>query len=283
LSLEQTEGNAGLCPAISACIITRDESDRIGDCLASVTFCNERLVVDSGSRDNTQARARECGATVVEHAWMGYIAQKEFATRAARHDWVLCIDADERVSDALRDEILELRSTGFHGVCGYHMPRLSRYRGRWIRHGSWYPNRQLRLFDRRTGYWGGLNPHDRVIIKGRLKSLRNDLLHIPYRTPSEQVEQLDEYTSIAARELFSKGCPFARLRLAFNPSFRVVRSLVLKLGFLEGRRGVALAFLEARYAYLKYWKLLQLRQQAREGQLARRSTAALSRVESAEA
>jgi glycosyltransferase involved in cell wall biosynthesis len=247
---------------VSACIITRDEADRIAECLTSLDFCDELLVVDCGSRDGTQQLARELGARVIEQQWMGHVAQKEFATRAARNDWVLFADADERVSDALREEILERQADGFCDAAGYDMPRLSRYRGKWIRHGAWYPNRQLRLFDRRRGRWGGINPHDRVVLDGQAGKLRSDLLHIPYRTMREQLETMDEYTSIAARELLKRGCPFAGPRLILNPPFRVIRSLFLKLGFLDGRRGLLLALMEARYAYLKYRKLHTLRREA---------------------
>jgi len=244
---------------ISACIITRDEADRIDACLASLDFCDELLVVDCGSRDGTRVRARKNGARVVEQPWMGHIAQKEFAIRASRNEWVLCVDADERVSDSLREEILERQAHEFCGLAGYHMPRLSQYQGKWIRHGSWYPNRQLRLFDRRRGCWGGINPHDRVLLDGPVGKLKNDLLHIPYRTRAEQLATIDEYTSIAARELLHRGCPLVLLRLAVNPAFRVFRSLVLKLGFMDGRRGLVLALMEARYAHLKYTKLMLLR------------------------
>jgi hypothetical protein len=193
---------------------------------------------------------------------MGHVAQKEFATRAARTDWVLCTDADERVSDALREEILARQAEGFRGAAGYDMPRLSQYQGRWIRHGAWYPNRQLRLFDRRRGRWGGINPHDRVVLDGQTGKLRSDLLHIPYRSMREQLATIDEYTSIAADELLQRGCRFAGLRLVLNPPFRVIRSLMLKLGFLDGWRGLLLALMEARYAYLKYRKLHTLRRGA---------------------
>ena len=246
---------------ISACLITYNEVDRIRECIESLFFCDEILVVDSHSRDGTRACARDCGAKVVERAWSGHIAQKEFATRAARNEWVLCVDADERISEALREEILDRQAAGFRDAAGYHMPRLSQYRGKWIRYGAWYPNRQLRLFDRRRGYWGGINPHDSVTVNGRLQRLRGDLLHIPYRTRQEQLQTIDQYTSIAAEELLRRGCSAAPLRMVFNPAFRVIRSLVLKLGFLEGKRGIVLAAMEARYAYLKYRKLLALRRQ----------------------
>jgi hypothetical protein len=271
--------SAGSCWPISACIITYNEASRIGDCLASLEFCDERLVVDSFSQDGTQDRARNGGARVIERRWAGHIAQKEFASRAARHEWVLCLDADERVSDALREEILERRSAGFGDAAGYRMPRLSQYRGAWIRHGSWYPNRQLRLFDRRRGHWGGVNPHDRVIVEGPVAGLKNDLLHIPYRTTAEQLQTIDEYTAIAAGELLKAGCSLAGLRMIVNPPFRVVRSLILKRGFLDGRRGVALALMEARYARLKYARLLALQRQVRAEEVAGRFVALGSKLQ----
>jgi hypothetical protein len=200
---------------------------------------------------------------------MGHIAQKESAVRAVNNEWVLCIDADERVSDSLREEILERQADGFHGAAGYNMPRLSQYRGKWIRHGAWYPNRQLRLFDRRKGRWGGINPHDQVLLDRPAEKLHCNLLHIPYRTSREQLMTIDRYTSIAAGELLHRGCAFAGLRLAVSPAFRVIRSLVIKLGFLDGWRGFLLAALEARYAYLKYSKLLQRRQSQNESRLGR--------------
>ena len=134
-------------PQLSACIIAMNEADRIGDCLASLDFCDEIVVVDSHSSDATRELASGAGANVVERDWPGHVAQKEFAIRAARHDWVLCVDADERISPELRSEIVSLRDAGFPAAAGWRMPRLSSYFGRYMRRGGWYPDLQLRLFD----------------------------------------------------------------------------------------------------------------------------------------
>ena len=249
-------------PRISACIITCNEADRIADCIGSVRFCDEIVVVDSCSDDGTAEKARELGARVIEQVWLGYAEQKEFALRATRNDWVLCIDADERVSVELREEILAQQAKGFSGAVGYDMPRLSQYHEKWIRHGTWYPDRQLRLFDRQTGFWGGINPHDRVEVRGHTRRLKGDLVHFPYRSVAEQLSTIDEYTSIAARGLHKNGCQFAGIRAVTNPIFRVIRSFLLKRGFLDGRRGLVLAVMEARYARLKYLKLIELRNNA---------------------
>ena len=136
---------------VSACIITYNEADRIEACLRSVSFCDELLVVDSHSSDDTRARAAALGARVIERDWPGYRSQKQFAVEAARHDWVLCLDADERVSAPLRAELEALRAGGFAGAAGWSIPRITDYFGRFLRHGNAYPDRLVRLFDRRHG------------------------------------------------------------------------------------------------------------------------------------
>ncbi|MEO8605425.1 MAG: glycosyltransferase family 2 protein, partial [bacterium] len=193
---------------VSACIITLNEADRIEACLGSLAWCDERLVVDSHSTDDTRARAAACGARVIERDWPGHAAQKEFAVRAAAHDWVLVIDADERISDELRAELEALRDGGFAAAAGWSGPRCSQYLGRWIRHGTWYPDRSVRLFDRRRGRFVA-NPsydlHEHVVLDGSTGVLRNDLLHIPYRTISEHLQTIDRYTTIMAAGLHARG------------------------------------------------------------------------------
>ena len=151
---------------LSAVLITRNAASVLGACLDSLAFVDEIVVVDSSSTDRTVELAREKGARVVPKEWLGFGRQKQFAVEQASHDWVLCLDADERVSPELRQEILALAGQGFPEHAGWRMPRMSRYLGRWIRHGTWYPDLQLRLFDRRRGRWGGHDPHDRVEIDG---------------------------------------------------------------------------------------------------------------------
>lgn len=243
---------------ISACIIAFNEEDRIGACLASVAFCDEVVVVDSRSADGTRDVAREAGARVIERDWPGHVDQKEFAIRAAQNEWVLCVDADERISEPLRDEILALREAGFPGHTGWRMPRMSRYLGRWIRHGTWYPDRQLRLFDRRRGRWGGHDPHDKVVLEGTVGRLAGDLLHEPYRSLSEHLATIEKYTTIMAEGMYARGRRCSVLNLITNPALRFVRFYVLKAGFLEGWRGLVMAFLAAHYVRLKYTKLLVL-------------------------
>jgi glycosyltransferase involved in cell wall biosynthesis len=241
---------------LSACIIAMDEEERIGACLESLAFCDEILVVDSHSRDRTRELAAARGARVIERDWPGHVAQKEHAIRAAAHDWVLCLDADEQLSPELRAQIVALQQRGFEGAQGWRFPRCSEYLGRWIRHGTWYPDRQLRLFDRRRGHWGGRDPHDRVELDGRVGELAGELLHRPYRTLGEHLETIESYTSIMARGMWERGERASALDLLTHPLARVLRFYVLKRGFLDGWRGLLLALLAGWYVFLKYAKLL---------------------------
>jgi glycosyltransferase involved in cell wall biosynthesis len=245
----------GAAARLSACVIARDEADRIEACLRSLAFCDEILVVDAHSSDATRERAAACGARVIERDWPGHVAQKEFAIRQARHHWVLCVDADERVSPELRGAIEALRAAGFPGRAGWRMPRLSRYLGRWIRHGTWYPDLQLRLFDRRRGRWAGRDPHDRVELDGPVGRLEGELLHEPYRSFDEHLATIDRYTTLMAEQLFASGRRARLSDLVLRPPWRFLRFYLLERGFLEGWRGLLLSYLAAHYARLKYAKL----------------------------
>lgn len=241
---------------ISACVVALNEEDRIGECLASLDFCDELLVVDSHSSDRTREIASEQGARVIERDWPGHVAQKEFAIRAADHDWVLCLDADERLSPELRREIIALRDAGFARHAGWSFPRLSNYLGTWVRHGSWYPNRQLRLFDRRRGHYGGVDPHDRVETDDSVGRLAGELIHYPYRGLSHHLRTMDSYTTLSARGLFERGRRASVWDLVLRPPARFLRFLVLRRGFLLGWKGLLLSALDAQSVLLKYAKLL---------------------------
>ncbi len=168
--------------------------------LKSVQFADEILVVDSGSTDGTQALCRSHGATVVDHPWMGYSAQKQLALEMAGSDWVLNLDADEVVSEALAKEILTVIGSAPPDVGGFSMPRLSFYLGRWIRHGGWYPDRKVRLVRKGRGHWVGEALHEKLLVDGRVLRLSQPLLHYVYRDISDQLATIDRFSSIAARE-----------------------------------------------------------------------------------
>ncbi len=240
---------------LSAVIIAQDEEENIGAVLESSRFCDEVLVVDSGSHDRTRERAAAAGARVLVNApWPGYVAQRNFATAAARHDWVLAIDADERVSSALRAEIEALRERGPEHP-GYRIPRLAIYLGREIRATDWYPDPQLRLFDRRRGRWQGAFVHESVTVDGSVGRLRGELIHRPYRDVSAHLRKIDTYTSLWAQQSLEAGRRVGVLELVGSPTWAFLRNYMLRGGLRLGAAGFAVSGLNAYYTFIKLLKL----------------------------
>jgi len=245
-------------PPLSAVLIARDEERTISDALESVSFCDEILVVDSGSTDRTRETAAAKGARVlVNTPWPGFVAQRNFAVQAARHDWVLALDADERVSPGLRAEIEALRARGFELV-GYRLPRVTFYLGRWIRGTDWYPDWQLRLFDRRRGGWEGGLVHESVVARGAVGRLRGDLEHRPYPTVSDHLQTIDTYTTLWARQAHASGRRASLLDLSASPLWAFFRNYVLKQGFRLGTIGFIVSVLNTHYTFVKLAKLREL-------------------------
>jgi glycosyltransferase involved in cell wall biosynthesis len=243
-------------PALSACIITLDEADRIDACLDSLAFCDEIVVVDSGSTDGTRERAAAHGARVLERAFAGYRAQKDFAVAAARHDWVLCLDADERVTPALRASIEHARDDGFADAAGYRFARLTGYFGAPLHHGNAYPDRVLRLFDRRRGGWrGDREVHEHASVDGVVTTLDGDLEHDAYRSLADQLGRLERYARMMATAMHAQGRRARIANIVFNPAWRFLRGYVLRAGFLDGWRGLVYAYVEANYVRQKFIKL----------------------------
>lgn len=242
-------------PPLSACIITLNEADRIGACLASLGFCDEILVVDSGSSDATCDLARTHGARVLTRAFDGYRAQKDFAVSAARHDWVLCLDADERVTPRLRAAIESAR-TGNFAAAGYRFARATEYFGAYLRHGNAYPDHVLRLFDRRRGGWrGDREIHEHVSVEGVVWTLSGDLEHQAYRSLTDQLNRLQRYARLMAEHLHARGRRAHAWNLLLNPFWRFTRGFVLRAGFLDGWRGLLYAWVEANYVRQKFMML----------------------------
>ncbi|MBV8783022.1 MAG: glycosyltransferase family 2 protein [Gammaproteobacteria bacterium] len=236
---------------LSACVITLNEADRIAACLRALSFCDELLVVDAHSSDGTRALAAAHGARVIERDWPGYRSQKQFAIEAAQHDWVLCVDADERVSDALRAEIEAARAAGF-GAAGYSIPRLTDYFGRFLRHGNAYPDRLVRLFDRRAGSWSGYEIHEHPRVHGRIVRLRGHLEHFSYRSLGDHLARMQRYADLMAQALFDAGRRCTLAAVLLNPQWRFLRGYLLRGGFLDGWRGLVFALIEAGYVRRKY-------------------------------
>ena len=243
-------------PALSACIITLTEADRIDACIESLAFCDEVLVVDSGSTDGTCERAVAKGARVLQRAFDGYRSQKQFAVQSATHDWVICLDADERVSTSLRDSIEIARATGFAGHDGYRFARLTDYFGAPLRHGNAYPDRVMRLFDRRRGGWrGGREIHEHASVDGHVGTLAGDLEHLSYRSMSDQLSRLERYARMMAEHMHANGRRARMLNILVNPFWRFFRGYVLRAGFLDGWRGLVYAYVKANYVRQKFIKL----------------------------
>lgn len=244
--------NADALPRLSACIITLNEADRIGDCLASLDFCDEWVVVDSGSRDATCTIAQAAGARVLVRAFDGFRSQKQFAVSQARHDWVLCLDADERVDPTLRAAILAAREGGFAGAAGYRCNRLSEYFGRFLRHGNSYPDRVLRLFDRRRGGWHCAREiHETASVEGPVRQLPGNLVHFPYRSLEQQLDKSQRYARMMAEHDHANGKRASVAKLVLAPAWRFWRGYLLRLGFLDGWRGLVYAYVRANYVRQK--------------------------------
>jgi glycosyltransferase involved in cell wall biosynthesis len=252
---------------LSACIITLNEADRIGACLTSLDVADEIVVVDSGSEDRTREICRERGARVIDNAWPGHVEQKNHAIENAAHDWVLCIDADERLSDELRAAIRAWKEAE-PDAPGYALNRHTEYLGRWIDHCGWYPQWRVRLFDRRRGRWVGTNPHDRVEVDGTAGRIAGDLNHHTYRDLRDHLRTIDNFTTIAAKERHASGKRFNPFAMLFGAWWRTTRIYVFRLGFLDGVPGLILAVMAGYYVFLKHAKLFEL--QRRAGAEARR-------------
>jgi glycosyltransferase involved in cell wall biosynthesis len=237
---------------LSACIITFNEADRIEACLRSLQFCDEIVVVDSHSTDRTRELATAAGARVIERDWPGYRSQKQFAVDAAAHDWVLCLDADERVTDALCREVQALRAGGFPAAAGWSVPRITDYFGRFLRHGNAYPDRLVRLFDRRRGGWQGMEIHENTRVDGPVQRLSGHLEHYSYRSLTDHLNRMQRYAELMAQALYGRGKRCGLAPVVFNPLWRFLRGYLLRLGFLDGWRGLVFALIEANYVRRKY-------------------------------
>jgi glycosyltransferase involved in cell wall biosynthesis len=249
---------------LSAVLIAQNEEANIGDAIRSVQFCDEIVLVDSGSSDGTCEVARSLGARVVVNApWPGFVAQRDFAVRAASHDWVVALDADERVSPALREEILQLRARGFQHA-GYRIARAAYYLGRWIRATDWYPDWQVRLFDRTRAGWQGDLVHESVKVhSGPVGHLRRDMEHHPYADISDHLRKIDSYTTLWARQAYAAGRRSNVLDMSANAAAAFLRNYLLKRGVLLGSAGLIISALNSHYTFAKLAKLRELEQTAR--------------------
>ena len=237
---------------ISATIITYNEERNIPRVLESLRCCDEIVVVDSGSADRTVEIATKLGARVVESPWLGYASQKNFASEQCANDWVLSLDADESLSEALEGEIWQIKKNGPQ-YDAYTMPRLAQYLGRWILHSGWYPDRKIRLFDRRKARWVG-KLHESVVVDGTVGHLEANILHFTCNSLSEHLKTMDRYTTLAAEQIVDQKKAIGWSQLLLDPAWTFFRTFVLQRGFLDGPEGLAIAYMAALYNFLKYAK-----------------------------
>jgi glycosyltransferase involved in cell wall biosynthesis len=249
---------------ISLVVITRDAAADIAECLSSAPFCGEALVVDSGSGDHTVEVARRSGARVVTRAFPGFGPQKQFAVEQAAHDWVLCLDADERLSAKLRESIVALLANGQPPHAAYALARRNRFLGRWLAHGEGYPDWTTRLFDRRKARWSEDPVHERVIADGPVGRLDGDLLHASAESLERYIAKQNRYTTLQADALHARGRQSSALAMAAAPLARFLRYYVWKLGFLDGAAGFAHIAIGAFASFLKHAKLRALERAERE-------------------
>lgn len=238
---------------LSAAIITFNEERNIARVLESLRCCDEIVVVDSGSTDRTVELATKLGARVVETTWRGYAGQKNYATEQCGNDWILSLDADEALSEALEGEIWQIKKNGPQ-YDAYTMPRMAQYLGRWILHSGWYPDRKVRLFDRHHAKWVGDFIHESVQVDGRVGHLKSSILHFTCSSLSEHLKTMDRYTTLAAEQLVEQQTPIGWKQLAIEPPWTFFRTYVLQRGFLDGVEGLAIAYMAALYNFLKFAK-----------------------------
>src|SRR5438045_560249 len=250
---------------ITATIITLNEADNIREACESVAWADEILIVDSESTDDTRQIAEECGARVITNPWPGFSKQKQSAVDAASHDWIFSLDADERVSAELRASIDQIRRQDESQLAGgYRVARRAFYMNRWIRGGGWYPDYQLRLFNRTRGHWGDRVIHESVVMNEgtRVEALRGDLLHYSMRDPSHHRQMIEErYAPLGAEQMYRDGKRTSELQRAVAGPAAFIRSFILTGGFRDGSAGLVIAKLAAHHAALKHSILLKLQKE----------------------
>lgn len=244
-------------PTLSVTVITKNEASDIAAALESVSWADERIVVDSGSTDDTVAIATRLADKVVVHEWAGYVAQKNYAASLASHDWILSLDADERVTPKLAAEIRQVLLQE-PAERGFRIPRVTWHLGRWIRTTDWYPDYQLRLYDRRAGRWVGQYVHEGVHITGPVGRLAGEFQHFAYRDIAEHMDTIERYTTLAARQMFEQGQRASAWQLAVHPQLAFLRNYLLKGGFLDGQAGLIVSAMNKYYVFLKFAKLWEL-------------------------
>jgi glycosyltransferase involved in cell wall biosynthesis len=244
-------------PKLSVTVITKNEAADLGAALASVAWADEIVVVDSQSTDDTVAIARQHTDRVVAREWSGYVDQKNYAASIASHDWILSLDADERVTPELATELQALKA-GAPPEAAFRIPRVTWHLGRWIRSTDWYPDYQLRFYNRRLAQWTGKYVHEGVAVQGAVGQLRGELQHYAYRDTSDHLETIDRYTTLAARQMHESGRRAGVVEIVVHPPLAFLRNYIVRGGIRDGTAGFIISRLNAYYVFLKFAKLWEL-------------------------
>jgi glycosyltransferase involved in cell wall biosynthesis len=244
-------------PKISAYMITFNNERTIERALKSLTWADELVVVDSFSQDKTAEICRRFTDRVYQREWPGYRAQYQYAADLTTHPWVLFVDADEEVPPELAREIRKVVEGDGEGIDGFIVYRRTFYLGRWIQYGGWYPDCEIRLYRRGKGRWeGGL--HAKVLVDGKIGSLKRQYLHYSYRDISDQIQTIDKYSKVAAEDMLQEGERFSLFKLVFHPPFRFIKEYLLKSGFRDGMPGFIIIISTMFYVFMKHAKLWEL-------------------------
>lgn len=239
---------------LSVIIITQDEQDNIHDCLESVKWAQEIVVVDSGSADETENICREYTDRFYTKDWPGFGVQKQRALELTNCDWVLSLDADERVTPELQIEIIAAIEVDSE-VYGYMIPRLSHYLGKGIRHAGWYPDYTLRLVKKDKSHFSNDIVHEKLIVDGKVGRLNNHFMHFPYKDIAHHLQKINQYSSLSAQKMLESGKTVSWLMVFVKAFFGFFRAYILRKGFIDGWRGLVVSISTALSVYLKYIKL----------------------------
>ena len=240
--------------SLSVIIITKNEESNIFDCLNSVKWAHEIIVVDAESSDATVKIAKKFTKKVFVQPWEGFVETKNYAISKTTHDWILWVDADERVTDELRGEIIQLLAMPPY-ESGFEIARRAYFLGKWIKHCGWYPQRTIRLFNKRKGRFSPVSVHEGLDIKGSIAKMKNDLLHFTDPNLFHYMEKLNRYTTLASRDLHYRGRNFYLIRSILRAKWMFFKMYFLRLGILDGSHGLLLSLLSSFYVFTKYMKL----------------------------
>jgi len=243
---------------ISAVIITYNEEKRLEPALKSLSgIAEEIIVVDRYSDDDTLKIAKKYTDRVFQRKWTNFADQKNFANGKAKFSWILSLDADERLSPKLKEEIIQLKEQE-PGCSGFSMPREVFYLGRWIRHSGWYPDRKIRLFQMEKARWEGEYVHEKLVIKGKVKKLNGSIHHFTYRNISDHLRRINTFSDLGAQKVYAQNKKCRWYHLLFLPFFRFLRAYILKAGFLDGFAGFVISVLDAYSVFARYAKLKEI-------------------------